>query len=161
MILGMSVATFTVVHVVISLIGILSGFVMLARMLGGRGLDIWNTVFLLTTIATSVSGFLFHFTSFGPPEIVGVISLLALAAAVASLYAFDLAGIWRGIYAGAAIFALYLNVFVAVVQTFQKIGFFKHLAPTQTEPPFLIAQFVVLAGFVVMGILAVRRFRPA
>jgi len=160
MILGMSVATFTQFHVILSLIGIVSGIVVVFAMLGANRLPGLTALFLLTTVATSVTGFMFHFASFGPPEIVGVISLVALAAAILALYSYKLAGAWRWIYVAAAVFALYLNVFVGVVQTFQKVAFFHALAPTQTEPPFAVAQGVVLIAFVAVGLAAVRKFHP-
>jgi hypothetical protein len=118
-------------------------------------------LFLLTTVATSVTGFMFHFASFGPPEIVGVISLVVLSVAILAVYAFKLAGSWRWIYVAAAVCALYLNVFVGVVQTFQKVPFFHALAPTQTELPFIVAQGVVLIAFVALGIAAARKYHPA
>ncbi len=160
MILGMTTASFTIVHVVISLIGIFAGAVVLAGMLGGRLLGVWNAVFLIATVATSVTGFFFHSTSFGPPQVVGVISLVVLGDALVALYVRHLIGIWRAIYVVAAVLALYLNVFVGVAQAFQKLPFLSVLAPTQTEPPFLIAQSIVLVAFVILGFLAVRRLRP-
>ena len=160
MILGMSTATFTLVHVVISLIGIGSGLVVLFGMFASKKLDGWTALFLATTVLTSVTGFFFHSEKFGPPHVVGVISLVVLAAALIALYAYRLAGSWRWIYVATAVLALYLNVFVGVVQAFQKISFLNALAPTQNEPPFAIAQGVVLVIFVALGILAVRSFHP-
>jgi hypothetical protein len=160
MILGMSLSTFTLVHVLLSLAGILTGLVVVYGFLQGRLLNGWNGLFLVTTIATSVTGFLFHSAQFGPPHFVGIISLLVLGIAVAALYAFNLAGAWRWIYAATATLALYLNVFVGVVQAFQKVAFLQPLAPTQSEPPFAIAQAVVLVIFIALGILAAKRFRP-
>jgi len=115
-------------------------------------------LFLATTVLTSVTGFLFHFTSFGPPEIVGAISLVILAIALVALYPSHLAGVWRPVYVVTAVLAFYLNVFVLVVQGFQKVGVLHALAPTGSEPPFLVAQAVVLVAFVALGYLAVRRF---
>jgi hypothetical protein len=161
MILGMSTATFTQLHVIISLVGIASGFIVVLAMLGGRRVPAWTAIFLATTVATSITGFMFHFASFGPPEIVGAISLVVLALGVLALYSYKLAGAWRRIYVVAAVFALYLNVFVGVVQTFQKVAFFHALAPTQTEPPFAIAQGIVLLAFIAVGIAAAKKFRPA
>jgi len=160
MILGMSTSTFRTLHVVISLIAIASGAVVLFGMLGGKRPDGWTALFLATTVLTSVTGFFFHSASFGPPQVVGVISLVILAVAIPALYAFHLAGFWRLVYIVGAVMALYLNVFVAVVQAFQKLPFLQPLAPTQSEPPFLVAQFVVLAMFVALGIAAVKRFHP-
>jgi hypothetical protein len=161
MILGMSTAAFTQFHVLLSLIGIVSGIVVALAMLGANRLPLLTAVFLATTVATSVTGFMFHFASFGPPEIVGVISLVVLGIAILALYGYKLAGAWRWIYVAAAVFALYLNVFVGVVQTFQKVEFFHALAPTQTEPPFAVAQGVVLIAFIALGIAAAKKFRPS
>jgi hypothetical protein len=160
MILGMSTAGFTQFHVLLSLIGIVSGIVVAFAMLGSNRLPVLTAIFLFTTVATSVTGFMFHFASFGPPEIVGVISLLDLAAVILALYSYKLLGAWRWIYVTTALFALYLNVFVGVVQTFQKVPFFHALAPTQTEPPFAVAQGLVLIAFIALGIAAVKKFRP-
>ena len=161
MVLGMSLATFTTMHVVISLIGIASGFVVLLGMLSASRLPRWTAVFLATTVLTSVTGFLFPFTQVLPSHIVGVISLVVLLLALVALYGKGLAGSWRWIYVIGSVFALYLNVFVLVVQSFLKIPHLNRLAPTQTEPPFLIAQLLVVALFVFLGVLAVRRFHPA
>ena len=161
MILGMSAQAFTLLHVAISLIGILSGLVVLAAMIGGRNLAATTGLFLAATVLTSATGFLFHSAKIGPPHIVGVISLLVLAASLVALYARRLAGVWRPIYIVTAVIALYLNVFVGVVQAFGKIGFLKALAPTGSEPSFAVAQGLVLILFVVLGYLAVKRFRPA
>jgi len=161
MILGMSTAAFTQFHVLLSLVGIASGLIVAFAMLGAKQLPLLTAIFLLTTVATSATGFMFHFTSFGPPEIVGVISLGVLAAAILALYSFKLAGSWRWIYAAAAVCALYLNVFVGVVQTFQKVPFFHALAPTQTEPPFAVAQGAVLIAFIALGAAAAKKFHPS
>jgi len=159
MILGMSVSTFTLVHVLLSLIGIFSGLVVVYGFLKGRLLNGWNGLFLVTTILTSVTGFLFHSAQFGPPHFVGIISLVLLGFSVAALYAFDLVGPWRWIYAATATLALYLNVFVGVVQAFQKVSFLQPLAPTQSEPPFAIAQGLVLVIFLVLTVLSSKRLR--
>jgi hypothetical protein len=160
MIIGMSVHAFTVLHTLISLIGILSGLIVLVAMLGGRG-SAWTGLFLLTTVLTSVTGFMFHSATFGPPQIVGVISLVVLAIAIAALYLGHLAGAWRWVYVVTAVLALYLNVFVGVAQSFDKIPALHALAPTATETPFKVAQLIVLVLFVVLGYRAVRRFHPA
>jgi hypothetical protein len=160
MILGLSTSTFTTIHVIISLIGIFSGVVVVLGWLGGKQSAGWAALFLLTTVLTSVTGFFFHSASFGPPQVVGVISLVVLAAAILALYVFHLAGFWRWVYIIGATMALYLNAFVGVVQAFQKLPLLEPLAPTQSEPPFLIAQIVVLAIFVVLGFLALKRFHP-
>lgn len=157
MILGMSISTFTTLHVIISLIGIVTGLVALLGLLNGKVLRGWTGAFLVTTIATSVTGFMFPLTKVGPPHIVGAISLVVLAVTVPALYKFRLAGSWRWIYVAGAVLSLYLNVFVGVVQAFQKLPTFNALAPTQTEPPFLIAQVVVLVAFIALGIVAARK----
>jgi hypothetical protein len=161
MVLGMPLATFTFLHVLISLVGIASGLIVLERFFRNRTLGVSNLVFLITTILTSVTGFLFPFKTFGSPaHVVGIISLVILAIALFALYAGNLVGPWRWIYVGTAMVALYLNVFVAVVQSFLKIGRLHALAPTGSEPPFVITQGVVLVLFVAMGIVALMRFRP-
>ena len=160
MILGMSLSTFTTLHVIISLIGIVTGLVVLLGMLGGRKLDSWTAIFLATTVLTSATGFLFPFTKLLPSHVVGIISLAVLAIALLALYGLHLDGPWRWIYVAAAVLALYLNVFVGVVQAFQKLAFLQPFAPTQTEAPFIVAQVVVVAIFVVLGFLAAKRFHP-
>jgi hypothetical protein len=156
----MSTATFTLLHVILSLVGIAAGIVVLFGMLASKRLEAWTALFLSTTVLTSVTGFFFHSEKFGPPHVVGVISLLVLAVTIPALYAYRLAGPWRWTYAAGAVLSLYLNVFVGVVQAFQKIPFFNALAPTQSEPPFAIAQGLVLLIFIALGVLAVRRFHP-
>src|SRR5579859_5295554 len=137
MILGLSTPTFTLVHVVLSLAGILSGLFVLIGMLAAKRRPGWTLLFLATTIATSVSGFFFPSDSFGPAHIVGVLSLVALTVALVARYRRRLTGASRWIYVMAAMLALYLNVFVGIVQAFQKLPFLQVLAPTQSEPPFL------------------------
>ena len=160
MILGMSLSTFTTLHVIISLIGIVTGLVVLLGMLGGRQLGSWTAIFLATTVLTSATGFLFPFNKLLPSHVVGIISLAVLSIALLALYGLHLAGAWRWIYVAAAVLALYLNVFVGVVQAFQKLAFLQPFAPTQTEAPFIVAQVVVLAIFAALGVLAVRSFHP-
>jgi hypothetical protein len=160
MILGLSVENFTLLHTVISLIGILSGIIVLFGMLEGRNSPAMTALFLATTVLTSVTGFLFPFTSLLPSHIVGIISLVVLAVTIAALYVFRLSRAWRLIYVIGAVLSLYLNAFVGVVQSFQKLSFLQPLAPTQSEPPFIIAQTAVLLIFVVLGFVAVRRFHP-
>ncbi len=159
MILGLSVATFTLLHVAISLIGILSGLVVLAFMVLGGRLRFTTDLFVVTTILTSATGFLFHSPMIGPPHIVGALSLLILAVALVALYAKHLVGVWRPTYIVCAVTALYLNVFVGVVQAFGKLPALKALAPTGSEPPFKIAQAVVLILFIGLGYLAVKGSR--
>jgi len=158
MILGLSTSTFTLVHVLISLIGIAAGLIVLIGILGAKHYDGWAALFLATTVLTSATGFLFPADGLLPSHIVGIISLLILGVAILALYAFHLKGPWRWIYVTAAVAALYLNVFVGVVQGFQKVPVLHPLAPTQSEPPFIAAQLIVLAAFIVLGIMGARRF---
>jgi len=160
MILGMSTSTFTLVHVALSLVGIVAGLVVLFGMFGSKRLDGWTALFLATTVLTSVTGYFFPRDHILPSHIVGAVSLVVLAIAIFALYSRHLAGPWRWVYVAAAIISLYLNVFVAVVQSFLKLPALNALAPTQSEPPFVVAQFVVLAIFVVLGIAAARSFHP-
>jgi hypothetical protein len=158
MIFGMTIATYTLIHVVISLVGIASGFVVAFGLLGGKRLDGWTALFLVTTVATSVTGFGFPFEHLSPGHKVGIISLIVLAVAIPARYVFHLAGAWRRIYVITAMIALYLNVFVLVVQSFEKVATLKAMAPTQSEPPFLVAQVVVLVLFIVLTIVAAKKF---
>ena len=153
--------TFTAIHVVISLAGIASGLVVMWGMIARKRLDRWTALFLVTTAATSVTGFFFPFHGFTPAIAVGIISLVVLAVAVFARYARHVAGAWRWIYVVSASVALYFNVFVLVVQLFQKVPALKALAPTQSEPPFAVTQLVVMTLFVVLAIAAWRRFRFA
>jgi len=148
------------IHVALSLIGIASGLIVLYGLLTGKLLRGWTALFLATTILTSVTGYPLPPFGFDPPRAVGTLSLVLLAAAVLALYAFHLAGAWRWIYVATAIAALYLNVFVGVIQAFLKLPSLHALAPTQSEPPFLVTQIVVLAAFVGLGVLALIRFHP-
>ena len=156
MVLGMSLSAFTMVHVIISLIGIVSGFVVLFGLFGSHRLPGMTALFLLTTILTSVTSFLFPFDKLLPSHMVGIVSLIVLATAV------FLSGAWRWIYTLTAMIALYLNVFVLVIQSFLKIGPLHALAPSvpPSEPPFAVVQGIVLVFFVIAIIGAARRFRP-
>ncbi|SDP58199.1 hypothetical protein SAMN05428967_2575 [Phyllobacterium sp. YR620] len=158
MILGMT--PFTLFHVILSLIGIVTGLVVLSGLLKSETWPGWTFIFLLTTVATSVTGFLFPFSGFTPAIGVGIISMVFLILAIAALYAFRLAGSWRWVYVLCAIVSLYLNVFVLVAQSFQKIPALNALAPTQSEPPFAISQGIVLVLFIIAGFLSLRRFHP-
>ena len=160
MILGMSLSTFTLLHVIISLVAIVAGIVVVLGMLGSNRLAGMTALFLATTVLTSVTGFFFPFAKLLPSHMVGIISLVVLAIAIVALYFCRMAGAWRWIYVVTAVLALYLNVFVLVVQAFQKISFLKPLAPTQSEPPFIAAQGVTLLIFIALGVLAVRSFHP-
>jgi hypothetical protein len=168
MILGMSVAAFTQLHVIISLVAIVSGIIVALGMLSARRMPGMTALFLVTTVATSVTGFMFEtpmdaprvIGSLDPAKIIGVISLIFLILAILALFSYRLAGAWRGVYVISAIVALYFNCFVLVVQSFQKIPFFHALAPTQKEPPFAVAQAILLVLFVGLGIAAFKKFRP-
>ena len=157
---GIETATYLEIHVLLSLVGIVSGLAVVIGLLNGRNFGALTALFLPTTVLTSITGFPLPPFGIDPPRIVGVISLVLLIGAIAALYLFRLAGIWW-IYLGTAIGALYLNVFVGVVQAFQKLSFLKPLAPTQSEPPFIGAQIAVLLIFVALGILTLFRFHPA
>lgn len=158
MILGMSTATYTSLHVLISLVGIGSGLVVMSGFLTGKRLDGLTAIFLSSTVLTSVTGFGFPFDHLLPSHKVGIISLIVLAVAIAARSMFHLAGAWRWIHVIAAATALYLNVFVLVFQAFEKVPALKALAPTQKEPPFLLAQLVVLVVYLAFTILAAKKF---
>jgi hypothetical protein len=160
MILGMSLSAFTMVHVIISLIAIVSGIIVMFGLLGSNRMPGLTAIFLLFTILTSATGFLFPFTKLLPSHMVGILSLVLLAIACIALYGMKLSGPWRWIYVVTAMTSLYLNVFVLVIQGFLKVDALKALAPTQTEPPFAVIQGIVLAFFVIVIIGAARRFRP-
>jgi hypothetical protein len=149
---------FTFAHVIVSLVGIGSGFVVAYGLLAARRLDGWTALFLASNIATSVSGFFLPSERFLPSHAIGIIALLALTVAIIARYTLYLAGRWRAAYVVSSVAALYLNVFVLVVQLFLKVPALNALAPTQLEPSFLLAQAVVLALFVALGIAAVIRF---
>jgi hypothetical protein len=151
------------VHVIISLIGIVTGFIVLYGLFGSHRMPGMTALFLLSTILTSVTGFLFPFDKLLPSHIVGIVSLVMLAIACVALYVMKLSGAWRWIYTLTAMIALYLNVFVLVIQSFLKIGPLHALAPSvpPSEPPFAVVQGLVLVFFVIAIIGAVRRFRPA
>jgi hypothetical protein len=158
--MGMSLATFTLLHVLISLIGIVAGLVAMTRWLKSDRSQVPTAIFLATTILTSVTGFLFPFSKLLPSHIVGIISLVMLAVATFALYGRQLSGVWRPIYTVTATLSLYLNVFVLIVQSFLKIPILKAWAPTQTEPAFLIAQGSAFVVFLALTILTTAKFRP-
>jgi len=160
MIAGLSIENFTILHTAISLIAIASGLIVLAGMLRARRLPGWTAVFLVTTILTSVTGFMFPINGLTPAIVFGLISIVILVIALAALYLKHLSGAWRWIYVTTALMALYLNVFVLIVQSFQKLPALQKLAPTQSEPPFLIAQAAALIAFLILGAMAARKFRP-
>ena len=151
----------SLIHVVLSLVGILSGFAVVLVLLAARNLDGWTALFLASTVLTSVTGFLFPFQGFTPAQGVGTISLIVLAVAIFARYGRHLSGAWRRSYVITSVIALYLEVFVLIVQLFEKVPHLKALAPTKSEPPFMITQLIVLALFVVLAITASIRFRDA
>ncbi len=151
---------YTIIHVLISLAAIFTGLVVLFGMLAGKRLDGWTKWFLITTVATSATGFFFPFHGFTPATALGILSLLVLAVAIYARCARQLAGHWRWIYVVTAATALYFNCFVGVVQAFEKVPALKAMAPTQTEQPFKFTQLVILALFVLFTIIAAVRFRP-
>jgi hypothetical protein len=154
---GLSVLT--LVHVVISLIGIVSGLVVTYGLLRSQRMDGLTALFLVTTVATSLTGFLFPFHKLLPSHILGVISLVLLAFAIAGRYAFNLAGAWRRVYSITVVLSLWLNVFVLIAQLFMKVPALHPLAPTGSEPPFLVAQTVVMIIFIALAVLAAKNFR--
>lgn len=156
MIFGMT--AFTLFHVILSLVGILSGFVVVFGLIGANRLPGWTATFLATTVGTSATGFLFPYHGFKPSYAVGIVSLIVLAIAIFALYGRGLAGAWRRTYVVSAVLSLYLNVFVLIAQLFMKVPALKALAPTQSEPPFLVTQVVVMLIFIILGFLAGKRF---
>jgi len=152
-------STFTAVHVLISLIGIVSGFVIVFGLLVSKRLGGWTAVFLASTVLTSVTGFFFPFHGFLPSHAVGILSLIVLAIAIFARYGRHLAGAWRRIYVVTAVIAFYFNTFVLIVQLFQKVPALKAMAPTQSEAPFKVTQLLALALFVLVGIFATIKFR--
>jgi len=161
MVFGMSLATYTLIHVIISLIGIASGLIVLFGMFGGKRLDRMTALFLATTALTSLTGFGFPFEGVTPGIILGILSLIVLAIAIPARYSFRMAGKWRAIYIVTAVIALYFNCFVLIAQSFLKIPALHALAPKGNEPPFAIAQGILLVLFIVAGTLAVKKFHPA
>ena len=161
MIFGMSIAAFTLVHTVLSLVGIVAGLVVAGGLVTGTRLDRWAAVFMVTTVLTSVTGFGFPFDKVLPSHVVGVVSLVVLAAAIVADYVKHRAGAWRTTYAVGVVLATYLNVFVLVAQLFKRIPVLFLLAPTQSEPPFALTQGLVVLLFVWLGVAAVRGGRPA
>ena len=158
MILGLTTATYTLLHVLISLAGIGSGLVVMYGLLTSKLLERWTTVFFVTTAATSLTGFAFPFKAVTPGIVIGVLSMIVLAIAVAARYGLHMEGAARWIYIVTASIALYFNVFVFVVQSFEKVSVLHALAPTQKDPPFTVAQLIVLAIFIAVTTMAVKRF---
>jgi hypothetical protein len=149
---------FTLAHVGISLAGIAAGCALLSRMLAGKWSRRGSAVFLGAMAMTDITGFLFPVHQFLPSHAVGIISLVVLSAAFYAERFRQFHGAWRKVYAIGVVAALYLDVFVALVQAFRKIPTLNALAPTQTEPPFKAAQLVALAGFVILGVATAIRF---
>ena len=162
MVLGMSLSAFTTLHVIISLIAIISGIIVMFGLLGSNRMPGMTAIFLLFTILTSVTGFLFPFTQLLPSHIIAILSLVLLAIACLALYGMKLSGAWRWIYVVTAMTSLYLNVFVLVIQSFLKVPFLHALAPSvpPSEPPFAVVQGLVLLFFVIAIVGAVKRFHP-
>lgn len=161
MILGLSTSMFTLLHVIISLVGISAGLIALLGLLGGKLYRGLTALFLITTVLTSVTGFLFPFKGMTPGIILGILSILVLVLAIVALYVGKLAGAWRGTYVITSTLALYFNFFVLVAQAFAKIPALKSIAPTQASPVFGITQLVVLVIFIVLTIRAFRNFHSA
>ena len=151
---------YTTIHTLISLVAIFTGFVVLFGLLVGNRLDAWTKWFLITAVATTVTGFFFPFHGITPAIKLGIISSVVLLVTIFARYAKHLAGAWRWIYAVGAVLSLYFNVFVGIVQSFEKIPALNAMAPTQTEQPFKLTQLSVLGLFVVLGFVAAIRFRP-
>ena len=161
MVLGMPLALYTQIHVIISLVGIVSGLIVLFGMVGAKRMDGMTALFLATTALTSITGFFFPFHGVTPGIILGVLSLIVLALCIPARYTFRMAGKWRATYVITAVIALYFNCFVLIVQSFLKIGALHALAPHGNEPPFAIAQGILLVLFIIAGILAVKKFKVA
>ena len=161
MILGMSIATFTLIHTVLSLVGIVAGLVVVGGLVTGTRLNRWAAVFVVTTVLANASGFGFPFVKLIASHVVGIVSLVVLATVIVADYVKHFAGRWRTTYAVGVVLATYLNVFVLVAQLFKRIPVLFVAAPTQSEPPFALTQLLVLALFVWLGVGAVKGFRPA
>ena len=163
MVLGMSLATFTLVHVIISLVAIATGILVMAAMIGRRTTPVLTAIFLVFTILTSATGFLFPVPQLLPSHVIAIVSLLLLATACVALYALRLSGAWRWIYVVTALVSLYLNVFVLVIQSFLKVPALHALAPSvpPAEPPFAVAQGIVLVFFIIVITGVIRRYRPS
>jgi hypothetical protein len=159
MVLGMSLATFTTFHTILSLIELAAGVLVVVDMLNGRIRAGWTLVFLVSAVATDVTGFLFP-SHLKPSHVVGVISLIVLTIAWLALYAYHLVRSWRWVFVASVLFALWLDAFVAVAQAFLKIPALNALAPKGNEPAFVVAQLVTVALFVVLGLAALKRFHP-
>ena len=161
MMLGLSLSNFTILHTVISLVQLVSGLLVVKGLLGSRIDTGWISTYLVTAVLTSVTGFMFPFNGFLPSHAFGILSLVLLALVILALYVFKLDGAWRWVYAIGVVITVYLDAFVAVVQSFLKIPQLHALAPGGSEPPFAIAQGILLIIFIVLGVMAFRGFHPA
>jgi hypothetical protein len=148
------------IHTAISLVAILAGFIVLYGLFKSDRMQGTTLLFLILSIATSVTGFFFQRDHVMASHVVGIVALIVLAATTFALYVKRMSGFWRGVYVFGAVLSLYLNVFVLVVQSFQKVPALNALAPTGSEPPFAIAQGIVLVLFIIAGVYALKRFRP-
>lgn len=155
------ITTFTLIHVGLSLVGIFAGLVVVGGLMAGKMLDGWTGLFLVTTVLTNVTGFGFPFVTFIASHGVGVVSLVVLPVVIVARYWKRLTGGWRTVYVVGAVLALYLNVFVLVVQMFRRLPALLVSAPKQTEPPFVISQLLLLVMFVWLGRAALKGYRPA
>jgi hypothetical protein len=160
MVFGMSLATYTLVHVIISLVGIVSGLIVLFGLFQSKRMGGMTLLFLVTTALTSLTGFGFPFEKLLPSHILAILSLITLGICIPARYSFRMAGKWRSTYVITAVIALYFNCFVLVAQGFMKVPSLHALAPKGNEPPFAIAQGILLVLFIVAGIGAVKKFRP-
>jgi hypothetical protein len=161
MILGLSLEQFTYLHVFLSLVGIAAGIFIVFGLLTSRKLPILSALFLVTTAATSLTGFLFPFKGVTPGIILGILSLIVLILAIVALYVGKLAGAWRGTYVISACVAFYFNFFVLIAQSFAKVPALHAIAPTQASPAFGITQLAVLVIFILLTVRAFKKFRPA
>lgn len=156
--MSFDITTFTLLHVALSLVGIIAGLVVVGGLVAGKRLDGWTGIFLATTVLANVTGFVFPFVTFLPSHGVGILSLLVLPVVIFARYGKHLMGPWRGAYVAGAVLALYLNVFVLVAQLFLRLPALRVAAPTQQEPPFLVSQLAVLVLFVWLGRAALQGF---
>jgi hypothetical protein len=161
MILGLSLEQFTYLHVFLSLVGIAAGIFIVFGLLTSRKLPILSALFLVTTAATSLTGFLFPFKGVTPGIILGILSLIVLILAIVALYVGKLAGAWRGTYVISACVAFYFNFFVLIAQSFAKVPALHAIAPTQASPAFGITQLAVLVIFILLTVRSFKKFRPA
>lgn len=153
----MSLTLLTIIHTLISVAAIIAGIVVIADLLRGRDSGGWTHLFMATAFLTSATGFLFPFTVFLPSHGTAIVALLVLAVTLPARYRLR----WPATYAVGAVASLFLLIFVAIAQVFAKVPSLRAVAPTQSEPPFLITESITLAIFVVIGVLAARNYRAA